>query len=147
MVQSMIEEADRRGLFDLGAVERLCDRDPRPRGTALLASILTDFKPEPITRSEAERVLLEIWRGTGLPLPETNAIVEGYEVDAVWRDARVVVEVDSRAFHLNPTAFEEDRLRDARLQLAGYRVLRITWRRLMDDPAGVVAQIRALLGW
>jgi very-short-patch-repair endonuclease len=78
-------------------------------------------------------------------LPETNAIVAGYEVDAVWQGKRLVVELDSRAHHLNPTAFEQDRVRDAALQLAGYRVLRITWRRLRDEPGRVVAELTAFL--
>jgi very-short-patch-repair endonuclease len=36
-------------------------------------------------------------------------------------------------------------MRDAQLQKAGYRVLRITEKRLYGDPAGVIADIIALL--
>ena len=41
---------------------------------------------------------------------------------------------------------EHLRRRDARLQLAGYRVVRITYRRLVEEPESVVADIAALLG-
>lgn len=143
VVHRMIEEADRRRLFDLGEVERACER--RHRGARPLTEILTDFKPEPITKSELERFFLALCRRARLPLPETNAIVQSYEVDAVWREQRLVVELDSRAHHLNPTAFERDRVRDIELQLAGYRVLRITWRRLNEEPERVVAELTAFL--
>lgn len=74
-----------------------------------------------------------------------NAIVEGHEVDLLWRAQRLVVELDSRAFHTDPTAFERDRRRDADLQLAGFRVLRLTWLQLTREPAWVADRIAALL--
>jgi len=56
--------------------------------------------------------------------------VAGLEVDAVWPQWRLVAELDGYAFHGTRAAFERDRERDARLQLAGYRVLRFTHRKL-----------------
>ncbi len=56
-----------------------------------------------------------------------------------------MVELDSRAFHSHPAAFEADRIRDSYLQVRGYRVIRITWRRLIDEPAAVARDIKALL--
>src|SRR5436190_23398717 len=49
------------------------------------------------------------------------------------------------ASHRTRTAFERDRTRDAALQLAGYRVLRVTARRLTHEPNEIVTTIRALL--
>ena len=69
----------------------------------------------------------------------------------VWRwiscatTAQLVVELDGHAFHRTRAAFERDRVRDASLQVAGYRVLRITHRRLEAEPAAVIAEARALL--
>jgi very-short-patch-repair endonuclease len=71
--------------------------------------------------------------------------VKGYLVDALWREQKLIVELDSRAHHMTTRAFEDDRDRDEVLQLAGYRVIRITWQRLTRDPAGVVARLRAHL--
>jgi very-short-patch-repair endonuclease len=42
-------------------------------------------------------------------------------------------------------AFERDRRRDAALQLAGYRVYRVTYRELEKDAAGVSTVVRSLL--
>jgi very-short-patch-repair endonuclease len=72
-------------------------------------------------------------------------LVEGYEVDAYWPAARLIVELDSWEFHHDRSAFERDRERDAVLQAAGYRVIRITWRRLTEEPAAVAALLRSLL--
>ena len=40
-----------------------------------------------------------------------------------------------KPFEANRQAFERDRERDSVLQLAGYRVIRITWRRLERESA------------
>ena len=65
-----------------------------------------------------------------MPEPEVNVLVEGFEVDVVWRDARVAVELDGRDTHGTAMAFERDRERDRILQAAGWRVVRITFRQM-----------------
>ena len=63
------------------------------------------------TRSELEERFLRLCDDHGIPRPETNARIEGFEVDFVWRDRRLVVEVDGYAHHRSPAAFERDRER------------------------------------
>jgi predicted transcriptional regulator of viral defense system len=70
--------------------------------------------------------LLDFCDDHGLPRPELNVLVEGYEVDALWRMRKMVVELDSYAFHRSLRAFEQDRDKYADLQLAGYLVLPLT---------------------
>jgi very-short-patch-repair endonuclease len=72
-----------------------------------------------------------------------NTLVEGYEVDALWPERRLIVELDSRTYHHTLEAFERDRIRDAALQLAGYRVIRLTERRLKADRAAVTELLSA----
>jgi very-short-patch-repair endonuclease len=98
-----------------------------------------------ITRSEGERRLRALIRAARLSRPHTNTSVGGWEVDAVWQAQRLVVEVDGFAYHGNRAAFERDRRRDAALVAAGYRVIRITWRQLVDEPHAVVALLARLL--
>lgn len=98
-----------------------------------------------LTRSEAERRLLALVRRAGLPRPRTNVRVAGHEVDALWAAQRLVVEVDGYAFHASRTAFERDRRRDADLIAAGYRVLRITWRQIAEQPEALAARLGAAL--
>jgi len=76
-----------------------------------------------------------------LPVPQFNVRIAGYEVDAIWAAHRLIVEVDGFRFHGHRAAFERDRAKDAALVVAGYRVVRITWRQLTDAPLTVVANI------
>jgi very-short-patch-repair endonuclease len=119
-------------------IRKLVRRDelrPGLRGTA-----------EPrFTRSEGERRLLKLVRAAKLPVPVTNTKIAGWEVDAIWPRYKVIVEVDGYAYHGNRAAFERDRRKDAALVAAGYRVVRITWRQMVDEPHAVVALLARLL--
>ena len=98
-----------------------------------------------ITRSEAERRLLELIRAARLPRPRTNVVVAGWEVDELWPAHRLVVEIDGYAYHGNRAAFERDRRKDAALTTAGYRVVRVTWRQIVDEPHALVVLLARLL--
>jgi very-short-patch-repair endonuclease len=74
-----------------------------------------------------------------------NACVGPYEVDFLWRAERLVVETDGRASHATRAAFERDRARDARLTVAGYRVVRFTYRQVIHEPEVVGGLVRSLL--
>jgi very-short-patch-repair endonuclease len=97
------------------------------------------------TRSEAEERLLELVRRARLTAPATNCMTHGYEVDFFWRDERLVVEVDGFAYHSSRAAFERDRRRDAVLAAAGMRVVRLTWRQIVEDSASTIAQLAQAL--
>jgi very-short-patch-repair endonuclease len=100
-------------------------------------------RPSGPTRSEFEDAFLSFARRHGLPTPETNQIVAGYEVDVLFRQQRLVVELDGREFHEN--AFEADRERDAALLSAGFPVLRVTWRRFQDQELREARRLREIL--
>ena len=137
------EQAQVHHLASIHSLDEQFGRYPRHRGTAALRkAIQTDPK---LTRSEAERRLIELIRAARLLTPESNVRIEGHEVDLVWRQERLVVEIDGYAFHSTRSAFERDRRRDRELQAAGYRVLRLTWRELDDQREAVVAELSAAL--
>jgi hypothetical protein len=70
---------------------------------------------------------------------------DGYVASASELEAKLVVELDSRRYHSSKLDFDADRARDNLLVAEGWRVVRITWAHLHDDPAAVVALIgRAL---
>lgn len=94
-----------------------------------------------MTRSRMERALRALIKQAGLPAPQSNVVVHGYEVDMYWPDARLVVEFDGWNTHSSRTAFESDRLKDAALQLAGERVLRVTGRQLERRRELLVARL------
>jgi very-short-patch-repair endonuclease len=137
------EEADRLGLLDVPELEAVCARGFGRRGLKRMRALLETAHPA--TRSPLEARVLALCRDHSLPLPQTNAEVLGREVDAFWPEQRLMVEADSFEFHGHRAAFEGDRARDAAMQVAGYRVIRLTHRRLDAEPEKVAAQLRRLL--
>ena len=77
-------------------------------------------------------------------MPATNALIEGFRVDAVWRAHRIAVELDGWQHHHTHHAFERDRERDAVLTAAGWRVVRFTYRHVTARPDGVIQTLRRL---
>ena len=145
-LERAFEAAERMRVLDVNAIEQLVERTRGRRGLKPLGALLADRRDDVApTRSDLERDFLDLLHDHGLPPPQVNVKVGGYEVDACWPEHRLVVELDSREFHLTPAAFERDRVRDAALVLAGCRVIRITYRRLRREPARIAATIRALI--
>lgn len=97
------------------------------------------------SRTELEARFLALCRRHRLPEPRVNVRVGRFVVDFVWREHRVIVEVDGWESHRTRSAFEEDRARDARLKVLGYEVLRFTWRQVTSERARVAGTVRALL--
>ena len=94
-----------------------------------------------MTRSEAEEVFLALCGRFRLAAPEVNARLEGHEVDFLWRNHRLVAEIDGYAAHGTRSAFHRDRRRDSDLLLAGYRVVRFTWSQLESDSGWVAETV------
>ena len=99
-----------------------------------------------LTRSELERLFLRLCRRHRLPQPELNVQVGPYEVDFLWRDRGLIVEVDGYRHHGDRSSFERDRARDADLQSRAFRVLRFTYRQVTEDHSSVVAALHVMLG-
>jgi very-short-patch-repair endonuclease len=144
-LERALAEAYARRLVRRNEVAALLARLGRRPGVAVLRSLLeTDASPS-LTRSEAEERLLALVATAELPGPESNIRIGRHEVDFVWRDQALIVEVDGFRFHSSRTAFERDRRRDAELAGHGFRVLRITWRQIVDRPEASIARIATAL--
>jgi hypothetical protein len=120
-------------------------------GTAAMRSILDERGEDDIPpASELERRARRLFAEGGIPTPEFEVDLgdAGWigRVDCVWRDARLVVELDGRRFHGGATARDADRDRDNRLMAAGWRVLRFTWEDITKRPHWVLDTLRRALG-
>jgi hypothetical protein len=143
-VRYAVAQAEYHELLDPQEIQAILGRG-RP-GSAKLRRALERHLPHLArTRSELERVFLPLLERGGLPLPEINVTVNGVLVDAVWRDARVVVELDGHRGHRTRAQIERDRRNDLRLRAAGYTVLRYTWEQVTQEPDLVLADLRLAL--
>jgi very-short-patch-repair endonuclease len=109
-------------------------------GDAAYALLGYDENP---TRSRGERTFRRFCRIHHLPEPRLNTTVLGFEVDAVFPDHRVIVEIDHPATHM--LTFHSDRDRDTVLAGAGYLVVRVTEHRLLTHPALEARRLRQIL--
>ncbi len=149
-VERAVDRAEELRVSDLRQLRSLIERRHGERGTAVLAAILGEYDGPEATRSAAEARLLAIVRRSRLPQPEVNAWLPlpeggGYRPDFLWRDRRLVVEVDGRTHHARRRAFEHDRRRDRRLALAGYETRRYAAREVLRQPGQVIAELHAFL--
>lgn len=144
-LESAWEEADRMGLLRLAEVEHVCERGYGRRALKPTRRLLAESRAPEITRSPLEDRFAAFCRKHRLPTPSFNTIVLGFEVDALWPAQRLAAELDSWEFHRHRTAFERDRARDTTLQVAGYRTIRITDRRLKKEASTLANDLRALL--
>ncbi|MGN6190311.1 MAG: DUF559 domain-containing protein [Conexibacter sp.] len=148
-MQSTLGEADRRGLLDTAAVERALKRTKGRHGQGhrrLTAAVdAHERHGAALTRSELEERFLDLILEAGLPRPRLNARLHGFEVDALWPAASVVVELDGWANHKERQAAARDRDKTNRLQAAGCVVLRFMHGDLVARPAEVAATVRRML--
>ena len=100
---------------------------------------------EPLTREELEWRFVEQCRGAGLPEPLVNSPLGRYVPVFLWPHYKLIVETDGWETHGTRRAFEADRRRDQELTKAGYRVVRFTWRQVINEPGNVIDTLRALL--
>jgi very-short-patch-repair endonuclease len=144
-LEKVFEEADRLNLLEIGALEDVCSRGYGRRALRPIRPLIAKAR-EPIwSRSELEESFAVFCRDRGFPPFEANVEVLGHEVDAFWPRERLIAELDSWEFHSHRDAFERDRTKDVTRQVAGYRAIRITDRRLRHEPAKLAEEIRQLL--
>jgi hypothetical protein len=149
-VERAFDQAEVLRVLDARQIEDVLQRNKGHHGHRTLRSILDEHAAgSTVTRNDLEEAFLAICRGAGLPQPEVNVWITleptGCEADFLWRAYGLIAETDGRDVHAIKRAFETDRLRDQRLMLAGYRVVRFPWRQVLMEPASVRATLAGLL--
>ena len=134
----LVREAQYRKLFHLASVELANRRRP----SRSLSAVLEDLQPAESWLED--RFLADVVVRHRLPAPLCQVLVEGFRVDFLWPDERLIVEVDGRQ-HADPLRRQADSTRDNILLLAGYRVLRYTTADVRRRHASTARQIGAAL--
>jgi Protein of unknown function (DUF559)/Transcriptional regulator, AbiEi antitoxin len=141
-LEQLLDRAERR--IDFAELRRRLDAHPTRPGSPSLRAVLSHYTVgSVVTRSELEEMFLRLCDHHGLPRPDANIVIEGMECDFVWRDARLIVEVDGYGFHRG--RFAADRERDVVLKLAGWEVLRFAYEHVAGRGPWVAAAVRQRL--
>lgn len=133
-VERAAEQAEVLDLFDLREVEQVLERAHGRHGTPVLRSALAALRAgETLTKEELEERFLDLCRKAGFPPPMVNGWVDPddggapIEVDFMWPDSRLAVDVHSFRYHRTRAKFKRDREREQRLDLAGYDYMTPGW--------------------
>ena len=143
-LEKAIKEADVRGLVDPETLRYALGGMRGQRGVSVLREIL-DRHRFVLTDTELERRFVPIARRAGLPVPQTQAVVNGFRVDFYWPDLRLVVETDGLRYHRTPVQQATDRVRDQAHTAAGLTPLRFTHAQVAYEPRHVERTLRAIL--
>jgi hypothetical protein len=151
-VERALDQAEILQKLYIPALLDQCERNAHRGAATKLRQVLAEhYAGSTATWSELEERFLALIREANLPAPEVNALLvlgDGeppIHPDFLWREQRIVVEVDGHRTHGTRQAFERDRRRDQRLIAAGWRTLRVTWRQLERTPHEVIAALVALM--
>ncbi|MGI9602079.1 MAG: type IV toxin-antitoxin system AbiEi family antitoxin domain-containing protein [Acidimicrobiales bacterium] len=103
-----------------------------------------------IPQSRFERLVATLLTDSGVGPPELQHPVAGLfpwtiHLDLAYPEAKVGIELQSKAHHLNAEAFETDRERLTRLRLAGWTMLEFTWRFYVERPIELVAMVNTAI--
>lgn len=144
-LERAIARAERERLVERDQLEDLVARHGGRRGAPALRAVLERAGGPALTRSEAEVRFLRLVRKARLPPPKTNARVGGYELDFLWREHGIAVEVDGYAFHSSRPRFEGDRRRAADLASRGIQVIPLTWKQIVEEGTATAVQVAQAL--
>lgn len=140
LLRLALANADYHGLLNLGAIQRIIGRGID--GSAALRDALAIHLPQLAhTRSDGEVDLLLFCETHDIPIPEVNVYVHGHLIDALWREQRLVVEVDGHEGHHTPAQLYANHQRDLILRSRGLVVLRYAKRQFKQAPQAVAADV------
>jgi hypothetical protein len=142
-LRQALANADYRNLLDVAAIEAGLGRG-RP-GSRRLREALAEHQPRLAwTKSRLERAFLELCESAGIPLPEVNVRVAGWEVDALFREQRIAVELDGHGNHRSPAQVRRDRRKELALRRAGLLPVRYSDDQLGGHANEVLEDLMAL---
>ena len=117
----------------------------RPGSRALRAALGRHLPQLAACASPLEVAFLLLCERFRLPLPEPNPRIGRWRPDMLWREARLIAELDGKHAHSTPAQIAADRRREAALRSLGFSVTRFTWDQVQFEAEQVAATVRSLL--
>ncbi|MGI8580159.1 MAG: endonuclease domain-containing protein [Solirubrobacteraceae bacterium] len=140
-----VHEAEVLRLFDGREFDRFNGR----RGATRLQALLQDPNLANVSPEEFDERFLKLCAKHHLPPPQMHVHLPAgprlLEVDALWPDQRLCVELDGAHVHHTRRAFSRDRERDLALAAEGYVTVRLTWGHVTREAARVATHLHRLL--
>ncbi len=150
-IRNTIEQAAVQRMLNIPEIDAVL-AGPRRRGSRLLLRIVEPWRrypPSLVIRSRMEAKMLPLLTEFAVPIPRINEKLsigaERFEIDFLWRRARLVVETDGGLVHGTPEAAHRDAHRDRALRAAGFRVWRLTWGDVAYRPEPTMNELHRLL--
>jgi hypothetical protein len=145
-VRALLAEAVQRGYCDPATLSSELETGSQ-RGSALPRRILKEISGG--TRSAAEGAAWQLWQRAELPQSLWNVEIltrDGQKIarpDAWCDEVALAWEIDSKEFHFTPEGYAATLERNNRYAAAGVVLVQTLPSLLRDDPARVVAQLKA----
>ncbi len=154
VLERVYESAARQGLIVPDDLDRIADRlgTRRVPGAGRLRALRSMIvRDDTVNGSDLETVWFQLVRKAGLPLPTRQRLVVRPDgrlafADYAWPARNVIVELEGYEWHSSRLAHRADVERNNDLAIAGWTVVRFTWRQVVHDPDYVVGVLFALLG-
>jgi very-short-patch-repair endonuclease len=155
-LDQVLSERNLRRLVHEGEVQRLVTNDDlreqlhRSPGRRVGPRLRAIVDEGPVrTRSEFEEVTYDLLRRNRFPRPTTNTPLPGLpswlEVDFHFPGTSLVIEADGEQFHGTRWRRRTDARKQAMIEAAGFRVIRLTWEQVTGDEAQTVRRLRRAL--
>jgi hypothetical protein len=148
VLEQVLVAAESRGILKRNRLHELIDERVGQPGIARLRSIV-ELAPAEVL-SDAELLLIPLYRNAGLPRPRLNHRVRGpgrtkpLTIDIAWPEIQLAFELDTQRFHGDWERAEDDRERDQLLGLVDWQCNRFVRRQLAERPAEAADRARRL---
>ena len=140
----VLARADFEKVLDLAALDAALGPG-RPGSSAIHRALAAHLPALAACSNGFERAFVLFCERHAVPIPEPNVRIGRYRPDMLWREQRLIVELDGRDGHSSAAQIAADNRRQAELERLGYRVLRFSWEQLQRESEAVLAQIREAL--
>jgi very-short-patch-repair endonuclease len=141
---SMSFDPLRRAVREGMALKRVRLKELVGGSKALRAIVADGYVP---TQSEFEDAVHDLLKAGDIQMPDVGKLVriggKWTKPDFRWPEQRLILEADGAQWHDHKLAREDDAARQARLEAAGERVIRVRWRQLIDHPRQTLERLRS----
>lgn len=144
-----LREIEYLGIYGAVSLPAILARHPNHRGVRACREALEHLRNDPggRLRSDLEERFIAFLDAMKIPRPRLNQWLtlgdDRIQVDCLWPEPRLIVELDDWQSHGTKRGFRKDRARDRRLGVAGYRVIRITEDQIRNEADALARDLQA----